>query len=311
MRRQLHLLVVDDSEDDREHYRDLLAEDAEHEWTITGTGDSVECLRLVEAHHFDCVLLDYSMPGHTGVEVMLRLRRRNIEVPVVMLTGQGTERIAVEAMKAGVQDYLPKDDLDGPGLSKAIFEAIERKETELDLLRRANFDHLTGLASRALLLDRLHRAASRADRQKTPFGLLFIDLDGFKNINDALGHRAGDLLLKDVAHRLEACAREGDTVARLGGDEFVVIFEDLPGDGIRATRTLTQRVHDTLMGRAYRLADRDIEVGASIGSVVYPTTTRDREALLDLADSAMYTAKQSADGSFELLPGKEGSEPAT
>ncbi|MBY6203289.1 GGDEF domain-containing response regulator [Halomonas denitrificans] len=310
MRKPLHLLVVDDSEDDREHYRDLLSEDRQHEWTFTGTGDSTECLRLVERHHFDCVLLDYSMPGHTGVEVMRRLREKNLEVPVVMLTGQGTERIAVEAMKAGVQDYLPKDDLDGRSLSDAVLAAIEQRETELDLLRRANFDHLTGLASRALLLDRMRRACSRSDRQKTPFGLLFIDLDGFKSINDSLGHRAGDLLLKDVARRLDACSREGDTVARLGGDEFVVIFEELPGDGILTMTRLTERVHEAIAGRAYRLADRDVGVGASIGSVIYPTTTRDREALLDLADSAMYTAKQSTDRDYEVLSGEEASPQA-
>ena len=130
-------------------------------------------------------------------------------------------------MQVGAQDFLLKGENDAHLLGKTIRYAIERKRTERRLLQLAHYDSLTGLANRALFHDHLCRAVARTDRQDGILGLLFIDLDHFKSINDTLGHDAGDELLCHVASRIEQLIRAGDVAARLGGDEFTVIIEDI------------------------------------------------------------------------------------
>tara|TARA_Y100001001_G_scaffold45949_1_gene41121 strand:- start:8844 stop:9749 length:906 start_codon:yes stop_codon:yes gene_type:complete len=293
MTKKFQVLIVDDSDDDREFCEEILQEDDQREWAITSTESSQRALELVSEHQFDCVLLDYSMPRYNGIEVMQQLREHNTEVPVVMLTGQGTERIAVEAMKAGAQDYVSKQDIALPHLSKTILEAIERQQAKLDLLQRANYDHLTGLAGRALFNDRLRGAFSRSDRNQKPFALLFVDLDKSKAVNDTMGHKFGDLLLKEVAARMIECTREGDTVARLGGDEFVLVLEDLPGDGRDIARQMVKRIAQAVADHPYSLEGHEVVVGTSIGVAIYPTTATDRKALMEAADLAMYEAKKT------------------
>lgn len=300
MKDTLQILVVDDSDDDRDYIKELLEQDDAQTWALTGTSDSKEGLRLVEKHHFDCILLDYSLPGYNGIQVLERLRATNLEVPVIILTGFGNERVAVAAMKAGAQDYIPKSEIAWPRLGEVIFEAIDTKRKQLELLQRANYDHLTGLVGRALFVDRLRLAASRSDRQGTAFTLVFVDLDGFKQVNDTLGHQAGDMLLKDVAARLQKSTREGDVVARLGGDEFVIIFEDLPGDGLAATEKLMTRLVDEFAAHSYPFEGQAIEVRASMGAAIYPTLTNNKDELLRAADAAMYTAKRMPGSCFKI-----------
>ena len=159
---------------------------------------------------------------------------------------------------------------------------------------RAMHDELTGLPNRALLFDRLSHAMVSARRRKSPLALLFIDLDGFKAINDALGHVAGDALLVEVAERLTSVLRQDDTLARLSGDEFVIICENLSetDGGATAIRALIERVHDAFSKPA-RLGDSMLTISASIGSVAAAPDHHDAEDLLRAADHDMYRVKRS------------------
>ena len=296
----INILILDDSEDDREHCEELLQEDTNREWLITGIEDSNQGLNLLNNHHFDCVLLDYSLPGHSGIDVMNLLRENNVEVPVVMLTGQGNERLAVAAMKAGVQDYIPKSELAFPQLADVILGAIDQKRLQLELLQRANYDHLTGLAGRALFTDRLRTAINRSQRRRKAFALVFMDLDKFKAVNDTLGHKIGDLLLKDVARRMTDCLRDGDTVARLGGDEFVLLLEDLPGDGVAMAESMMERLSERVVLTPYELAGQAVEIGASMGAAICPTTSEGEQQLMDFADRAMYEVKRTPELRFKI-----------
>jgi diguanylate cyclase (GGDEF)-like protein/PAS domain S-box-containing protein len=164
-----------------------------------------------------------------------------------------------------------------------------RKAAEAALTFLALHDSLTGLPNRALVLDRIAHAVSAAQRSRQPLGLLYLDLDGFKAVNDTAGHRAGDELLVEIARRLEATVRPGDTVARLGGDEFVVVCTEIAGQ--RQLAAIAERVLAALRVPVV-LAAGTFRISASIGLAVGDGTD-DADRLLAVADTAMYTAKRS------------------
>jgi diguanylate cyclase len=152
----------------------------------------------------------------------------------------------------------------------------------------AYHDSLTGLPNRALLLDRLNQAMLQATRQQKVVGLLLLDLDGFKTVNDRFGHNVGDLLLQQVATRLLGCIRGCDTACRYGGDEFVIMLPE--AGGAEDTEAVKQKLR-TRLSVPYRLGEYVVAIGASIGAAVFKAGTVSCVELIDAADSAMYRAK--------------------
>ncbi|HEY0845680.1 MAG TPA: diguanylate cyclase [Noviherbaspirillum sp.] len=175
-------------------------------------------------------------------------------------------------------------------VSAQIATAVERRQLAAELLRAARYDELTGLPNRRLFRDRMQSALARCHRQRGQVALLYIDIDNFKQVNDSLGHAAGDLLLQEVALRLKQCVRDEDTVARLGGDEFVVLLEEIhaPQDALAAAEKIRRAVH--LPITIDQLALRTV---ASIGVALYPEHGANVEQLLQHADKAMYQEKRA------------------
>lgn len=166
---------------------------------------------------------------------------------------------------------------------------VVRLEQELEAARHfAHHDALTGLPNRILLLDRLEQAITHATRQHQYVGLLMLDLDGFKDVNDKLGHATGDKLLQLVAQRLLSCIRSADTACRYGGDEFVVLLRDL--DSAQGAAEAAQKL-GCILSRPYEIDSHPISVNASIGVVVSPRDGMDPHDLVRRADIAMYLAK--------------------
>lgn len=162
------------------------------------------------------------------------------------------------------------------------------KQSNAETERRANFDALTGLPNRFLLLDRFHQAAARATRMRTKLALLYLDLDGFKAVNDALGHSTGDELLRRVAARLLDSIRASDTACRQGGDEFVILLTEVADDAgaCRAAEGIRAR-----LAMPYVIGESAIEMSASIGVAVYPIAGRQYGDLLRQSDVAMFRNK--------------------
>jgi diguanylate cyclase (GGDEF)-like protein/PAS domain S-box-containing protein len=175
------------------------------------------------------------------------------------------------------------------GWTLVFRDVTERKEREDAMRRLAYRDELTGLPNRTSLLDRLSLEFAHAQRNRTSLGVLYFDLDGFKQVNDELGHHAGDQFLRAVATRLRGVLRAGDTVARLGGDEFVVVLPGLGGAG--EARAVAQKVLDSI-SQPLEVEGRVVRPGASIGVAVYPDDAAEVETLLRRADKAMYRAKE-------------------
>jgi diguanylate cyclase (GGDEF)-like protein/PAS domain S-box-containing protein len=168
-------------------------------------------------------------------------------------------------------------------------ELMEKRE-KIDYL--AYYDALTGLANRALFIDRLGQAISLARRHGRRFALLYLDLNRFKPVNDAFGHAAGDELLQGVAAKIRRLVRDSDTVARIGGDEFTILLNDL---GKREEAQAIAGKIEAALAAPFRLSgpSRDVSVGVSIGIALYPEDARDADALVRVADAAMYSAKQA------------------
>ncbi len=176
-------------------------------------------------------------------------------------------------------------------------DMVRRKSYQMALYHSANFDRLTNLPNRALFLDRLDQSLKQSERYKRKFALLFIDLDGFKSVNDTLGHDAGDTLLTKTAERLHDCVRDADTVARMGGDEFTVILSTI--SSVEDAKTVAKKIVGSL-SRPFSIGDKKAQIGASIGISVFPENGTETETLLNKADDAMYVAKKCGKNDYRV-----------
>ena len=181
------------------------------------------------------------------------------------------------------------------GFVCVFHDVTERRAREEQIRHMAFHDALTGLPNQSLLRDRLERALATAKRNDTSLGLMFVDLDRFKHVNDTFGHGVGDGLLVEVARRLEGCVRESDTVARIGGDEFVILLGtsgDRAGYGVVADKVLER------MTSPFTIDGNAVSIGASVGIARFPDNGRTAEDLVKCADSAMYDAKAAGKGVY-------------
>jgi diguanylate cyclase (GGDEF)-like protein/PAS domain S-box-containing protein len=197
---------------------------------------------------------------------------------------------------------------DGEGVAQhlAIFHDITRRKEAEELLRfKAHHDALTELPNRELFKDRLQTAINQARRYHRNFALLLIDLDRFKDVNDSLGHTAGDQLLVEAAQRLASCVRETDTVARLGGDEFAIILSEMSADD--EAEQIAQRAVE-LLGEPYHLDAGTARISGCVGIALYPVHGRESDQLLRNADNALYAAKEGGRNTYRIYapPNRNG-----
>jgi diguanylate cyclase (GGDEF)-like protein/PAS domain S-box-containing protein len=193
---------------------------------------------------------------------------------------------------------LPSEDGRDNAVVTVSVDITDRKESEERLVYQANYDYVTGLPNRLLALDRLAQGIVRARRNETSLAVLYVDLDGFKKVNDTVGHAVGDRLLVDVADRLTASIRSSDTVARLGGDEFLVILADLQVD--HKPEAVVQTIIDE-MNRAFYVAGHEFYVGASVGLTMFPQDGAPPDELVRHADAAMHRAKAAGGNAYRFF----------
>ena len=206
--------------------------------------------------------------------------------------------VALRISASAVRDEDDPDATVG-AVALVVSDVTRRKRDEEQIRHQANHDALTGLANRTLFMETLARTVTETREGGGGTALMFIDLDGFKAVNDSLGHDAGDLLLKGAAKRIRRAARENDTVARLGGDEFTVI---LPGVLTEDTATAVAGRILAAIGAPYSLNGQPARISGSIGLAVLSAHDADAEMLLRRADAAMYAAKQGGKGAIRVAP---------
>jgi diguanylate cyclase (GGDEF)-like protein len=236
---------------------------------------------------YDIVLLDLGLPDAQELEALSSLVGAAPDLPLVILTGTENEVLALQAVKGGAQDYLIKGQATPELLVRAIRYAIERKQSELHIRHLAYYDPLTQLPNRRLLVEHLGHALKRAGRAGTIVGVFFIDIDNFKQINDAFGHAEGDDVLTQLAGRLSKALRSSDTLGRLSGDEFVAIVEASEPRELALVADALQRS----VKMPFSTAHGELFATLSVGVSSFPTDGDDVGELLRNADHAMYRAK--------------------
>ena len=255
-------------------------------------------LTYLETAAPDVILLDLGLPDVSGLDGVGAIERQAPLAPVIVLSGLRNQETAHAALESGAQDYLVKGEYLPELLARSIRYAIERKRSERELLQAARFDAVTGLFNRSYFLGLLDHALDRAKRNGTVVSVLFLDLDHFKNINDSLGHAAGDALLREVGERLRQCVRKSDVVARLGGDEFTVMVEDV--ESASAAAVVANKIL-AAMRPGFSIEGVDVIVTPSIGIARFPDAGQDVQTLLQHADTAMYRAKSLGRNTVEFF----------
>ena len=271
--------------------------------SITSTMDPGEVCELHRKNGYDLILLDLQMPGMDGFQVMESLKAIETDdyLPVLAVTAQPAHKL--RALQGGAKDFVSKPfDLAEVLMRvhnmlevRLLHEAARNHGKMLESL--ALNDPLTGLANRRLLADRISMALFHARRNKSAMAVVYLDLDGFKQINDTLGHGAGDVLLKMVAGRLVATVREEDTVARLGGDEFIIALWHISGTDYAATVAL--KVIEAV-AQPYGIEGHTVSITTSAGVSIYPVHGEDADTLMKSADLALYEAKRAGKNAYRI-----------
>lgn len=285
---------------DREHgeyllIADILSQVRHVEYQLTWCNQLEIALPKILSQDYDVVLLDYYWGGSSARDLLNAARVQACQTPIVVMTDEMETEVDREAIRAGASDYLIKGQIDCELLERTLRYAIERKLTEQHLARLAHYDPLTDIPNRILFRDRLEHAIRLAERDNTFFTLMFIDLNGFKQVNDTFGHDAGDAVIRICAERLSNCMRRSDSVARMGGDEFTLLLQNIENNTDVAH--IAQKVIDSI-SLPSQISGYEVVVGCSIGIASYPQAGRDADTLLKNADLAMYKAKQNDGSSY-------------
>ena len=271
--------------------------------SVASTTNPDEVCELYRRNRYDLILLDLVMPRTDGFRIMEDLKDVETDsyLPVLAVTAHPDHKL--RALQCGAKDFISKPF----DLAEVLMRV--RNMLEVRLLHEAARNHgksleslalkdpLTGLANRRLLAERMSMALDHARRNQSSMAVVYLDLDGFKQVNNTLGHGAGDDLLKMVAARLLTTIREEDTVARLGGDEFILGLWHLSGAGDAAT--VAAKVIEVL-SQPYDIEGQTVRITASAGIGIYPLHGEDADTLLKSADVALYESKRAGKNAYRV-----------
>jgi diguanylate cyclase (GGDEF)-like protein len=284
------VLIADDDPD----FRHLLVRRAKKMGLfVAEVEDGDQAMEVLNGNTFDILVVDLYMPGRTGLDVIRDTQRVNQDMEAIILTGSATLETAIEALRAGVYDYLTK-----PLESMTVFEmtlsrALERRylirENERlfkEIQRLAITDQLTGLYNRRKLIESLEMEVERAQRYGRPLSLFMMDLDHLKRINDTYGHAAGDSVLQMVSDAIRAHIRKVDLPTRIGGDEFIVI---LPEAKLDVASTVAKRVNAQITNTLFE----GTKISVSIGIGQWTPEYKSPIGFLHAIDQALYQAKRA------------------
>lgn len=287
------ILVVDDEPGVRGVMEEILVREG---YRVSTASDGAEALTLVHTQHYDLVLSDLYMPKMDGLELLKRIKDLPDSPDVIIITAHASVESAVQAMKLGAADYIPKPlnfDLLRLVVSKTLNQRrLKRRAAEMEFYKLlSRLDGLTDVYNHRFFHQILAAELARAKRFQRPLSLLMIDVDYFKEYNDAWGHQAGDEVLKRLASIFKRLSRTYDTVARYGGEEFAII---LPESGKETAILVGERIRQEVLMTNFPgeegLPNQQLTI--SLGLATYPQDATEKERLISVADEALYMAKK-------------------
>lgn len=296
--KSMTILLIEDNPGDVRLLQEVLSDVQDFSYTLENAGCLADGLTRLVRGGIDALLLDLSLPDSQGMATFIEAYGHAPHIPIIILSGLDDEGLARKAVQKGAQDYLVKGYVSGILLFRSIQYAIERKRAATHVMHEALYDPLTRLPTRSLFSDRLGQVLLGLQRQQAACAVLVLDLDRFKQINNSLGHAAGDQLLRAVAQRLESALQRGDTVARLGEDEFAMLLYDTgyPQEVMSAADQIQQ-----CLGAPLVLCGHEVVMTVSIGIALSTTEYNNPEDLLRNADIAMYHAKMQGRGQYAVF----------
>jgi two-component system cell cycle response regulator len=287
------VLIADDDPVSRRLLQVTLANSGYEILTAIDGGEALSALEEKDSPRL--VILDWIMPQFDGVDVCRAIRTRALEpyTYIILLTVKGEQKEIIEGLEAGADDYITKpfDLLELKARLRAgrrILDLQDQLVASREQMRfEASHDIQTGLLNHSAILENLRKEVLRARRERTDLGVILVDLDHFKSVNDKFGHMAGDTVLREVARRLRSGMRPYDYIGRYGGEEFVVLA---PGCNLENTRALAERLRASIAGEPISDAAISVAVTASLG-VSEAVDSRTADEILKATDEALYAAK--------------------
>jgi len=282
-----------------------------------------EALALLNDSPVDLILSEYFLPDGNGIDILRSLNDSKLEIPVVIITGQGNEKVASAVIDEGAYDYLPKNKISKKSLFRSITNTVEKfglekeikisqgklaemsslekemKQAQIQLAEMSTRDELTGLYNRRYFIESLERELARAKRYKRNLGFCMIDLDKFKYINDTYGHLAGDMTLSNIGRMFDDHFRQGDLICRYGGEEFAVI---LPDTSLKSAMAVCERLRKKVLSHKFKYNSSDFSISISIGVALYNNLVhKSSNELVSAADQALYRAKKEGRNSVRYF----------
>lgn len=287
----MKVLIADDDALSRKILEDCLSEWG---YDIVMANNGYEAWSILEKNDRpNMAVLDWMMPGMDGVEICRRLRRLNLPnyVYVILLTARSKREDVINGLESGADDYIIKP-FNREELKSRLKIGQRIIELEQRILRLASTDYLTGLLNRRAFLERLERELNRCQREANHMGIIIIDIDHFKRVNDNFGHQVGDMVLQEFSRTLVKLCRVYDFIGRYGGEEFIVC---LPGADKWNTYQIAERMRSTTENKNILLPDKEssINITASFGiASLEPGQIKSADRLINEADEALYLAKE-------------------
>jgi len=298
-RNEYTFLAIDDDLGDLELLGRQFEELDGFDINYIAVGDMQAALSVLTETSVDIIFLDYVLGGENGVDVACKLKDEGFSQPVILLTGHGNERIAIDAIRAGVSDYVVKGFQQSNDLLRAIVNAIEKSKLQQKIVddkerfeELSILDDLTGLYNRRYLFEAFSKEIKRRDRTGKTFSIMMLDLDHFKEVNDEFGHLTGDMVLSKTAKKIKENLRESDMAFRYGGEEFCLMLIDTQ---IEKAIVMAERLRAEIEKTEYLSVETHgkISVTTSIGVAEFDDTVKDPMKLIGRADHALYNAKEA------------------
>ena len=288
----MRILVAECDQHYAAHLKSMIEACCPNGVIIDHASSAQAALTHLHARFYDLCFLEFQLDtSATGLDVLKDLHNSNTLTAFVLLTDHANKEAAFEALTLGAMDYLIKERFTDFELAKCMAYSMYLKRREVGFQKEALRDSLTGLGNKGLFEAQLQQAAKRAERDRETLGLVVIDVDGFKAINDKYGHKAGDQLLQQIAERIVNETRSSDVVARIGGDEFAaILIKPKSPDHIY---TVAQKLEKALAEQPYNVAGNYLKITSSVGSSILPDDSVQLDELFAMADKRMYRHKNS------------------